>query len=63
MEEGSSQSVSLQSSQKQWHMPIIPAFKRLRQEDPEFKASPGYMATPYLLKIKINHQSKHMSLE
>jgi hypothetical protein len=32
-------------------MPEIPALKRLRQEDQEFKARPGYLVSP-CLKIK-----------
>jgi hypothetical protein len=34
-------------------MPVIPAHRRLRQEDQEFKANLGYMAIPYLTKSKI----------
>jgi hypothetical protein len=28
-----------------WFMPVIPAFKSLRQEDLEFKASLGYIGS------------------
>jgi hypothetical protein len=31
-----------------WHTPKIPAFRRLRQEDHEFKTSLGYTARPCL---------------
>jgi hypothetical protein len=35
-------------------MPVIPAFRRLRQEDDEFKASLGYIGTQiYDFKIFI----------
>jgi hypothetical protein len=27
-------------------MPVIPTFRRVRQENPEFKASLGYMVKP-----------------
>jgi hypothetical protein len=33
-------------------MSIIPAFRRLRQEDPEFKSTLGYIARPYLKQAK-----------
>jgi hypothetical protein len=37
-----------------WCMPVIPAFRRLRQEDDEFKASLGYIGTQiYDFKIFI----------
>jgi hypothetical protein len=29
-----------------WYTPIIPALRRLRQEDHKFKARQGYMVTP-----------------
>jgi hypothetical protein len=37
-------------------MPAIPAFERLRQEDREFKASPGYIET--ISKTKQSKQTK-----
>jgi hypothetical protein len=33
-----------------WYMPVMPARRRLRQEDCEFKISLGYIARAYLLK-------------
>jgi hypothetical protein len=36
-----------------WYTPIIPAFRRLRQEDQEFKASLGYKETLSQKKEKI----------
>jgi hypothetical protein len=35
-----------------WHTPIIPALRRLRQEDLEFKASLGYIVRPSPKKRK-----------
>lgn len=37
-------------------MPIIPTFRRLRQEDCKFKVSLGYLARPYLKK-QINYEN------
>jgi hypothetical protein len=31
-------------------MPVIPVFQRLRQEDPQFEASLGYIGKAYLEK-------------
>jgi hypothetical protein len=36
-----------------WYIPIIPALRRLRQEDCEFKTSLGYIVKLYLKKITI----------
>jgi hypothetical protein len=36
-------------------MPLIPALKRMRQEDQEFKASLDYIARPYLKKKKMQY--------
>jgi hypothetical protein len=33
-----------------WYIPVISAFRRLRQEDHEFKANLGYIMNPYLKK-------------
>jgi hypothetical protein len=33
-----------------WLISIIPALRRLKQKDPEFEASLGYTARPYLKK-------------
>jgi hypothetical protein len=33
------------------YMPIIPALRRLRQKDLEFKASLGYVTRPYVKDI------------
>jgi hypothetical protein len=35
-----------------WHTPVMPAFRRLRQENCEFEARLGYIATPCLKKYK-----------
>jgi hypothetical protein len=32
-------------SQAQWHKPVIPALRRLRQEDCELEATLGYIET------------------
>jgi hypothetical protein len=39
-------------SQPWWHRPEIPALRRLRQEDPKFKANLGYTARLCLKKKK-----------
>jgi hypothetical protein len=36
-----------------WYVPVIPALGKLRQEEPEFQASLGYMIRTYLKKKKI----------
>jgi hypothetical protein len=35
-----------------WHVLVIPALRRQRQEDAKFEASPGYMVRPCLKIIK-----------
>jgi hypothetical protein len=35
-----------------WYIPAIPALRRLRQEDHEFKICLGYVTKPCLKKIK-----------
>jgi hypothetical protein len=35
-----------------WHMPVISALRRLKQEDQEFEVSLGYIERFYLLKKK-----------
>jgi hypothetical protein len=42
--------------------PVIPAFRRQRQEDPTFKTSLGYTARPYLKKKKQKHNCIDESL-
>jgi hypothetical protein len=36
------------------HIPVIPALRKLRQDDCKFKASLGYITTPCLKKKKKN---------
>jgi hypothetical protein len=38
----------------QWHTPVIPALRRLRPEDCEFKVSTTYISRPYIQKEKGN---------
>jgi hypothetical protein len=45
-----------------WSMPIIPAFGRLRQEDPEFKTRMGYVVRPCLKKTKPKPKNLKMSI-
>jgi hypothetical protein len=35
-----------------WHIPVIPALRRMRQEYCEFKTIPGYIVRPCLKKTK-----------
>jgi hypothetical protein len=35
-----------QSKRAQWHMPVIPALRRLRQEESSRPASLGYISKP-----------------
>jgi hypothetical protein len=44
----------LKLSQAWWNMPVIPALLRLRQENPEFKDSQGYIVRPCLKKHSNN---------
>jgi hypothetical protein len=37
-----------------WYKSVIPALRRLRQEDPKFEANLGYTERPCLTKIKNN---------
>jgi hypothetical protein len=34
-----------------WYIPVIPAIRRLRWENPKFKPSLGYIVRPCLKKI------------
>jgi hypothetical protein len=44
-------------SQAWWCICVIPALERWRQEDCEFEASLGYIATLYLQKKRENHHA------
>jgi hypothetical protein len=52
----------LKKSLPWWYRPVIPALGRLRQENPEFRASFNYIARPSLKKeeieCKINTQDQ-----
>jgi hypothetical protein len=41
-------------SQAWWHMPVIPALGRLRQEDCEFEVYLNYIVKPYLKKLSFS---------
>jgi hypothetical protein len=45
-------------SQTWWHMPIIPALGRLKQEDHKFEASLGYIVRSCLKKKKNKRKGK-----
>jgi hypothetical protein len=40
----------MDSNRIQWHIPIIPALRRLMQEDSKFKANLGYIVRSCLKK-------------
>jgi hypothetical protein len=44
--------IKICASRAWWHIPIIQAFRRLRQEDPEPDVSLGYILRPCLKKKK-----------
>jgi hypothetical protein len=46
-------------SQAWWRTPVIPAPRRLRQENQEFHASLGYFARACLKKPKPSNQTKN----
>jgi hypothetical protein len=39
-----------------WYMPVIPTFKRLRQEDQEFEANLSLIGRPYFKQNKTKQQ-------
>jgi hypothetical protein len=41
-----------------WYIPVIPAPRRLRQEDCKFKVSLGYIVRPSLKKKKREEENK-----
>jgi hypothetical protein len=44
-----------------WYMPVIPALRRLRQDDFEFVSSLGYIVRPCLKKRKPQIKTGEMS--
>jgi hypothetical protein len=45
-----------------WRTPLIPAYRRLRQEDFEFQASLAYGARPSLTKPRHTHKGHDAAL-
>jgi hypothetical protein len=47
-------------SQAWWYAPVIPALRKLRQEDLQFKTSLGYTARPCLKKNQKQNHVVHL---